>query len=50
MKQITSRYIKKFGYAPSIYELHGLYTQGLLSLSDKEENILLIEFEKHIKQ
>jgi hypothetical protein len=46
MKQIISRYIKKFGYTPTIYELHSLYTQGLLSLSNKEENILLIEFEK----
>ena len=45
MKQIISRYIKKFGYTPSIYELHSLYTQGLLSLSDKEENILPIDEE-----
>lgn len=50
MKQIISRYIKKFGYTPSIYELHSLYNQGLLSLSDKQENILLIEFKKHLKK
>ena len=49
MKQIIIRYIKKLGYTPTIYELYNLYNQGLLSLSDKEENILLIEFEKRLK-
>ena len=42
MNKIVKKYIKKFGYTPTIFELRDLYSQGLLALSDKEENILKI--------
>ena len=47
MKTIIKRYEEKFGYTPTIYELHNLYTRGVLRLSDNEENALIIEFENN---
>ena len=47
MKSIQKRWIKKYGYTPSIYELYTLYTSGGLYLTNFEENALLGEFEKH---
>jgi len=47
MKTIIKRYEEEFGYTPSIYELHNLYTQGVLRLSDIEENTLIREFENN---
>jgi hypothetical protein len=47
MKAIIKRYEKQFRYTPSIFRLYNLYTEGSLNLSDNEENILLIEFEKY---
>jgi hypothetical protein len=47
MSAIIKRYEKKYGYRPTIFELHNLYTQGYLNLSDIEENQLLREFEKN---
>jgi hypothetical protein len=41
MKSLISRYEKKFGYKPTIGELYSLYTQGVLILTDEEENALL---------
>ncbi len=46
MKAIIKRYVKQFGYKPTLAELKNLYTMGLMRLSDKEENILKIEFNK----
>tara|TARA_R110002012_G_scaffold10005_2_gene46595 strand:- start:22949 stop:23128 length:180 start_codon:yes stop_codon:yes gene_type:complete len=46
METIIKNYKEKFGYSPSIFELHNLYTQGSLLLSDNEENILIKEFNK----
>ena len=42
-------YIKKFGYAPTISELHNLYTKGILKLSDSEENTLIKEYNNYLK-
>ena len=47
MNTIQKRWIKKYGYTPSIYELYTLYTSGGLYLTDFEENALLEEFEKY---
>lgn len=47
MKTIIKKYIKKFGYTPTIYELYNLYIQGALKLSDNQENTLIIEFENN---
>jgi len=47
MKKFIENYIKKFGYKPTIFELFSLYTQGVLILTDKEENSLLLEFENN---
>jgi len=47
MKTIIKRYIKKFGYVPTIYELYNLYTQGLLKLNDKQENELIQIIKQH---
>tara|TARA_R100000231_G_scaffold73798_1_gene57797 strand:+ start:179 stop:430 length:252 start_codon:yes stop_codon:yes gene_type:complete len=44
MKTIIKNYKEKFGYTPTIYELHSLFTQGMLTLSDEEENTLIKEF------
>ena len=46
MKTIIKNYKENFGYTPSIFELHNLYMQGSLILSDNEENILIKEFNK----
>tara|TARA_R110001632_G_scaffold68976_1_gene161731 strand:- start:279 stop:428 length:150 start_codon:yes stop_codon:yes gene_type:complete len=46
MKSIIKKYIKKFGYTPTIYELNNLYSKGLLILSDRDENELKKEFKK----
>jgi hypothetical protein len=46
MKTIIKKWIEKYGYSPSIYELHTLYTEGSLNLTNSEENALLSEFEK----
>ena len=46
MKTIIKKYIKKFGYTPTIHELHNLHSKGLLILSDKDENELKKEFKK----
>lgn len=46
MKTIIKRYLKQFGYNPTIAELHDLYTRGLMRLSDNEENALLKYLEK----
>ena len=45
MKAIVKRYVKQFGYTPTLLELKNLYTMGLMRLSDNEENILIKEFE-----
>jgi hypothetical protein len=45
MKKFIKNWIKKYGYTPSVWELHGLYTSGELSLTDKEEDELLQYFE-----
>jgi hypothetical protein len=45
IKKLIANYIKKYGYTPSVYELHSLYTSGSLSLTDKQENELLKYFE-----
>jgi hypothetical protein len=41
METIIKRYVKEFGYTPTIPELHSLYAQGMLRLSDLEENTLI---------
>ena len=48
MKTILKKYKKKFGYSPTLYELKNLYSEGLLILSDKEENELKKEFKKYL--
>lgn len=48
MNTIIKRFKEKHGYTPSPYELHSLYTQGSLTLSDKEEDAILEYFEKTI--
>jgi hypothetical protein len=48
MNTIIKKFKKKYGYSPSPYELHSLYTQGALILSDKEEDAILEYFEKTI--
>ena len=50
MKPIIKKYIKKFGYTPSISELHNLYTKGILRLSDNEENTLIKEYNIYLKK
>ena len=49
MKTIIKKYKEKFGYIPTIYELHNLYTQGMLKLTDDEENTLIKEYNTKIK-
>jgi len=46
MKTIIKKYKKKFGYNPTIYELNNLFKQGLLKLSDKQENELIKQLKK----
>jgi len=47
MNTIIKKYVKKYGYTPTIFELFDLYSQGCLILSDAEENALKIEFENN---
>tara|TARA_B110000858_G_scaffold150622_1_gene171436 strand:+ start:29 stop:187 length:159 start_codon:yes stop_codon:yes gene_type:complete len=47
MKAIIKKFVKKFGYTPTLYELYQLYMQGVLNLSDNEENTLIIQFENN---
>jgi hypothetical protein len=49
MKKFIKEYIKKFGYNPSMNELHNLYTQGVLRLSDSEENTLIKEYSTYLE-
>lgn len=49
MKKFIKEYIKKFGYNPSMKELHNLYTRGILSLSDSEENTLIKEYSTYLE-
>ena len=49
MKTIIKRYLKQFGYNPTLAELQDLYTRGLIRLSDKEENSLINAIEKNNK-
>lgn len=44
MKDLINKWIEKYGYTPSAWELYGLYSSGGLSLTDKEENELLKYF------
>jgi len=50
MKKFIKEYIKKFGYNPSMNELHNLYTKGILRLSDNEENTLIKEYNIYLKK
>jgi hypothetical protein len=45
IKKLIANYIKKYGYAPSVWGLYDLYASGALSLTDKQENELLKYFE-----
>lgn len=47
MRKIIKDYQKKYGYTPSAWELHSLYTQGELILTDKQENELLEYFKNN---
>lgn len=47
MKKLINDYQKKYGYTPTIWELHILYTQGELILTDKQENKLLEYFKNN---
>ena len=49
MEEIIKDYIKKFGYAPNISELHKLHTRGVLNLSESEENTLIKQYNKYLK-
>lgn len=46
MKNIIEKWVKKYGYEPSEYELYNHYTDGYLTLSNKEEDAILIYFER----
>lgn len=46
MKTIIEKFKRQYGYEPSMKELHSLYTQGELSLTDSEEDSLLEYFEQ----
>lgn len=45
---MIKRYIKKFGYLPTIFELYNLYTQGSLKLTDQEENELIKQYNQQL--
>ena len=47
MKAIVKKYVEKYGYTPTIFELFNLYSQGCLILSNSEENALKIEFQNN---
>ena len=44
LKNIISKYEKKYGYKPTKEELFSLYTSGQISLTDKEENEVIKYF------
>jgi hypothetical protein len=48
METIIKWYEEQFGHTPSIYDLRNLYTQGVLNLSDDEENSLINAIDKEI--
>ena len=47
MKKLINDWLKKYGYTPTIWELHSLYTQGELILTDKQEDEILEYFESN---
>jgi len=47
MKTIISDFFNNYGYYPNVFELHNAYSNGILSLTDSEENELLQYFEKN---
>jgi len=47
MKKFIKNYVEKFGYKPTIFELYNAYNQGVLILTDEEENSLLLEFKNN---
>jgi hypothetical protein len=47
IKNLIKKYEKEYGYKPSKEELNTLYTNGELSLTDKEENELLNYFDEY---
>ena len=49
MKKFIKKYVEKFGYRPSMIELHTLYTQGVLKLSDIEENTFIKEYKTYLE-
>ena len=44
MQQIKNNYLKFYGYTPTDTEVLSLYLNGSLSLTDKQENEILIYF------
>lgn len=48
MNTIFKKFEKKYGYKPTINELHTLYSMGSLTLTDKEENTIIDYFEKNL--
>jgi len=48
MNTIFKKFEKKYGYKPTINELHTLYSMGSLILTDKEENTIIDYFEKNL--
>lgn len=44
MEQIKKQYLKKYGYTPEDNEILNMYLSGLLNLTDKQENEILIHF------
>lgn len=49
MEQLQNKLEKQYGYKLGIDEIHGLYEQGELSLSDTEENALLNAVETELR-
>ena len=47
MKIIIKKYIKKYGYKPTLIELYNLYKHGYLTLTDKQENELIKTINKY---
>jgi hypothetical protein len=47
MKKFIKNYVEKFGYKPTIFELFNVYNQGVLILTDEEENSLLLLFKNN---
>ena len=44
MKKIRANHKKMYGYNPTDWEILSLYRQGMLLLTDKQEDELLIYF------